>query len=501
VVRFSEFVCVSIESSPATCTNRSRIREEADDLTLSITCNKAAAASFPLFEVLSKKAGMELHTVVAGCLPEVFSLWSVASPTALAAASIAVGPRAVCPIIASVMSRSQNVAPAAFNKVAASLFRRAHAAGRFGPFPLPKLCIIGLGDVPDGFVESCLRCIKDASAAAASPNPLSEFVGRYVAFGPTSSLTCDAIKRRGDTLRRLIVPVFATGAVELACAVAECRVIEALNLTQTNVPFRSWAHLGSTLHTLSVHVPAVTFRMLADSMPALRVLRVSMSQPVAHDGFIDVVSRLRSLEVHASPWASLRVTDWPAAFPNLEALVWWFGNTEDNVLPAEILRRAPSLRSASVPHVSALSAVRDINSPRCGTVDVSPAPPLLHVRALTLTEVAEDGAALAQIFAAAPAVTSLTLRCASDDTLWRALDGALAIAERALAEGMSSRVRRLRLDTDRRDYDAESRRQLADRVVRLFPRVRVASCGIITDHLIGRARDDESTTINIFPLD
>jgi hypothetical protein len=151
----------------------------------------------------------------------------------------------VCPIIASVMSRSQDVAPAGFNKVAASLFRRAHAAGRFGPFPLPKLCIIdgGLGSIPECFVDSCLRCVNDASSAAASSNPLFEFVGQYGASGPTHNLTCDVIKCHSHTLRRLTVPMFAAReAVALACAVADCRVIETLDLTRTGVPFRSSGH-------------------------------------------------------------------------------------------------------------------------------------------------------------------------------------------------------------------------------------------------------------------
>jgi hypothetical protein len=122
-----------------------------------IMCNSKQLFLF-LFRGIRKKK--KKNTMVAGCLPDIFALWTVASPTAFAAASIGVGPRAVCPIIASVMSQSQNAAPAAFNKVAASLFRRAHVAGRFGPFPLPKLCIIdrGHGNIPDGFVESCLRC-------------------------------------------------------------------------------------------------------------------------------------------------------------------------------------------------------------------------------------------------------------------------------------------------------------------------------------------------------
>jgi hypothetical protein len=457
-----------------------------------------------------------LNTMVAGCLPDIFALWTVASPTAFAAASIGVGPRAVCAIVANVMSRSQNVASAAFNKVAASLFRRARVAGRFGPFPLPKLCIIdrGHGNIPDGFVDSCLRCAKKSrmrvegtsgmrcvrdsrAAAAADPNPLFEFVASYVARRHTRSLTCDVIKRCGHTLRRLTVPWFAAGgAVDLECAVSECRVIEALDISQTTISFSSWAHLGSTLHTLSVPVPSVTFRELTDHMPALRVLCVHMSQPAAHDGFVDVVSRLRSLEVHAYFLASLQVTDWPPAFPSLEELVWRSGK-EERVLAAEILRRAPSLRSVSVPHAAALSAVQDEGYP-ARTFDVPPAL-LLLVRALTLTDVAEGGAALAQILAAAPAVTSLTLRCASDDMLWRALDAAWALAKRAPGEGVSSRVRRLRLDTDRDGYDAETRRELAGRVVRLFPRVRVAFCGSMTDYLTGRAC--ESSTIGIFPLD
>jgi hypothetical protein len=193
-------------------------------------------------------------------------------------------------------------------------------------------------------------------------------------------------------------------------------------------------------------------------------------------------------------WASLKVTNWPAAFPNLEELVWRLGNGEDLVVVAEILRRAPSLRSASVPHAAALMAVQ-----KGSLVHAADFPPLLHVRALTLTEVAEGGAALAPILAAAPAVTSLTLRCASVDTLWRALDVAFAPAKGAAGKGVSSRVRRLRLDTDRHGYTAETRRQLAGRVVRLFPRVRVAFCGDITDCITGR--DNESSIITIFPLD
>jgi hypothetical protein len=428
----------------------------------------------------------QLHTVAAGLLLEIFPRWSVASPTALAAASIAAGPHAVRPIIASVVSQSHDAAPAAFNKVAASLFRSA-LAGRFGLFPLPKLCIL------DGFVESYLRCVKTASSAAVSPNPLFEFVGHYVAYGPTYGLTCDVIKCHSRTLRRLTVPKFTERAAEaLACAVAKCTVLEALDLTKTRFPFHSWAHLGSTLHTLSVPVPAVTFRMLADYMPALRVLCVYIYLSVEDDGFIDVVSRLESLQIHMDPWSSLTVLEWPLALPNLKEFVWKFGNDED-VLGAEILRRAPSLRSVSVPHFATLSAVREEGS-LGRAFDVPPVPLLLRVRALTLTDVSEDGAALAQTLAAVPAVTSLTLHCASGNTLWRALDAA---AKGPVEGGLSSRVRRLQLRTDRDGYDVETRRQLADRAVRLFPRVRLALCENIMTHGCG----DESSTMCIFPLD
>jgi hypothetical protein len=324
---------------------------------------------------------------------------------------------------------------------------------------------------------------------------LFEFIGQYGAFGPAHGLTCEVIRCHSRALRRLTVPLAAArSAEELACAVAECSVLEALDVTRTGIPFHSWAHLGSTLHTLSVHVPAVTFRMLAEHMPALRALCVHVDRADLHDGFIDVVSRLRSLEVRMYMWASLKVTNWPAALPNLEALVWNLGNGEDLVVAAEILRRAPSLRSASVPHAAALSAVQ-----KGSLVHAADVPPLLHVRALTLTDVAEGGAALAPIVAAAPAVTSLRLRCASVDTLWRALDAAVALAKGVSGKGMSSRVRRLRLDTDRDGYTTETRRQLADRVVRLFPRVRVASCGDITDCIT--RRDSESSNVTIFPLD
>jgi hypothetical protein len=351
---------------------------------------------------------------------------------------------------------------------------------------------------PDSFVESCLRCVKHASAAAAAaPNPLSEFVASYVARGRTRSLTCGVIRCHSRTLRRLTVPLFAAGgAAELERAVSECRVLEALDISQTTISLSSWAHLGSTLHTLSVHIPAVTFRMLAEHMPALRVLCMYMNQHVAHDGFVDVVSRLRSLEMHLYFVASWCVTDWPATFPYLEELVWKSGKEEDMGAAVEIISRAPSLRSASVPHVAALAAVQEGS---LGCIDVPPAL-LLHVRALTLTDVAEDGAALVQILAAAPAVSSLTLRCASDDTLWRALDAALALVEGASGDGVSSRVRRLRLDTDRRGFDDETRRHVADRVVRLFPRLRVALYGNIMGHIMGRVCDNESLT-TIFPLD
>jgi hypothetical protein len=192
----------------------------------------------------------------------------------------------------------------------------------------------------------------------------------------------------------------------------------------------------------------------------------------------------------------LKVTDWPAAFPRLEELVWRPGNGGDVVAVAELLRRAPSVRSVFVPHAAAFTAVQ-----KGSLVHAFDVPPLLHVRALALTEVAGSGPALAQVLAAAPAATSLTLRCASDDTLWRALDAALALAKRAPVEGVSSRVRRLRLDTDRLACDEETRRQPAGRVVRLFPRMRVASCGDVMDYLVWRRRDYDPSTITIFPLD
>jgi hypothetical protein len=146
-----------------------------------------------------------------------------------------------------------------------------------------------------------------------------------------------------------------------------------------------------------------------------------------------------------------------------------------------------------VPHFATLSAVREEGS-LGRAFDVPPVPLLLRVRALTLTDVSEDGAALAQTLAAVPAVTSLTLHCASGNTLWRALDAA---AKGPVEGGLSSRVRRLQLRTDRDGYDVETRRQLADRAVRLFPRVRLALCENIMTHGCG----DESSTMCIFPLD
>jgi hypothetical protein len=61
-------------------------------------------------------------------------------------------------------------------------FRRVHAARRFGFFPLPKLYVIDLwqGDIPAGFVESCLRCFSRMRVPLLllpAPNPLFEFVG------------------------------------------------------------------------------------------------------------------------------------------------------------------------------------------------------------------------------------------------------------------------------------------------------------------------------------
>jgi hypothetical protein len=271
-------------------------------------------------------------------------------------------------------------------------------------------------------------------------------------------------------------------APAFADALAECTAIASLDLSLRTLPFRSWQQLGPTLHSLNLTDLGdggtdTTFRLLADNMPALRELEFIILGQFSQDGFIELVSRLRSLTLNnGCPWAS--VTDpgaWPLTLPKLEELVWSGGDGVDTLAVA-VVRRAVSLRAAHVSHASAVAAIAAGSVASVGDGDLGTCTPLANVRTLTLTGVANDVASFSKVMAASPRATTVRLRWTGSAPelpwLWDLFHAAASVFSGEDAAGWR-RVRRVCL---KMDYPAAPEPTEAARCVRaLFPRARYAS--------------------------
>jgi hypothetical protein len=323
---------------------------------------------------------------------------------------------------------------------------------------------------------------------------LFEFAADYVvdedATGESVlARTCDVVRRHQHTLRRLKVPILRQGGVPaLAAALAECTAITSLDLSGTMLPFLSWRQLGPTLRTLVLgpidgNGKETTFRLLADNMPALRELHVHVLRQPSQDGFIELVSRLRSLSLTARgrPWDAVHdESAWPLTLPDLNELLWSTGKKVDAVAVA-VLRRAVLLRAVDVSHASALAAIA--TGPPVVAVDriVDPCmyyAPLVNLQTLTLYSVINDPLSLSKSLAASPRAATVQLRwdgtgCGQWDLLRAVVS--LAAPQDEEAAGRCMRVRRVRLEVGF-VLDQLPPAAAAVRCVRaLFPRARYAT--------------------------
>jgi hypothetical protein len=393
-----------------------------------------------------------------------------------------------------------------FCAVIASFLRRTLVTGDFGATGLHAVSL--REEEEDTAVEALIACLQSLDREMRREHPLLEFEADYFVYGDAAgetllARTCAVIRRHRHTLRRLNVPGLAQNRASsaFADALAECTAITSLDLSWTTLPFRSWQQLGPTLHTLTlVHTSATdggrgidtTFRLLADNMPVLRKLEFHVEVEPSQDGFMEVVSRLRSLSFDVEPdwrtWDSVGDTGaWPQTLPRLEELTWMASAKVDPFAVA-VLRRAVSLRAAVVSHASALAAIAagpvagvDSGAAVTPPLSLSPcmyAPPLSNVQTLTLTGIGYDSEAAANLVttpAASLGVSALRL-------WWFHGAAKLRIMLRALASTASHetgvgwfRVRRMRIHVNHRE-DVPDPEAAARDIRALFPRARHASC-------------------------
>jgi hypothetical protein len=225
----------------------------------------------------------------------------------------------------------------------------------------------------EALIESLTTCLQFLGRETQYEHSLLEFAANYSvdddAAGQTVlAQTCALVQRHRHTLGRLKVPILRQdGALSaFAGALAECTAITSLDISTRMFPFRSWWQLGPTLRTLVLGTidrgrgMDVTFRLLADNMPALRELHFYISRQPSQDGFIELVSRLQSLSLIArgQPWDVVHdASAWPLMLPNLKELMWSTGAENADPVAVAVLRRAVSLRAADVSHASALAAI------------------------------------------------------------------------------------------------------------------------------------------------
>jgi voltage-gated potassium channel Kch len=338
--------------------------------------------------------------------------------------------------------------------------------------------------------ESLMACLQSLDCGPHHEHSLFEFEADYFVHGDATgeavlAQTCAVIRRHRHTLRRLKVPTLQQqdGARALASALAECTAVTSLDFSFNTFPFRSWQQLGPTLHTLVLGKidgdgTDTTFRLLADNMPALRDLEFFILDQPSQDGFIELVSRLRSLSLRACsrPWDSVHHTDvWPLTLPNLEELLWWADGGVDAVAVA-VLRRAVSLRAADVSHASALAAIAAAAGPVTGlgsNGDPHIFAPLSNVHRLALTAIVDDPAGLVTTLAAPSRVSAVRLRWSGyTSELWDFLRAVASVSPPGDAAAEARRrVRRVYFEVGHAMAAPDP--EVAARCVRaLFPRVR-----------------------------
>jgi hypothetical protein len=429
---------------------------------------------------------MDMTTAaVASAAGRAFSVWMPLdsfAPSTFAAAATAAGPSAVRSIVCAALSpRDGRTSSPAFYAVIASLLRRTLLTGSFGATGLHAVSLPDAEENTEAMIQSLMTCLQSLDCDTQQrEDPLVEFAAEYfVDVDAVLAQTCAVLRRHRHTLRRLKVPTLRQdGAPSFADALAECTAITSLDFFGMTFPFRSWQQLGPTLHTLNLTDVGgddtdTTFRLLADNMPALRELQLYVFGEPSQDGFIELVSRLRSLTLYAngSPWDSVKnASAWPLTLPSLRELLWWSGDGVDAVAVA-VLRRGVSLRAIHVSHASALAAIAS------GPVGMHA--PLSNVRALTLAAVANDPVSLATTLAASPRASAIKLRWRnSAPGLWDLLHAVASAASGEEAAGRR-RVRRVRLDVDEVDELLTAPEpEAAARCLRaLFPHARYASWG------------------------
>jgi hypothetical protein len=401
------------------------------------------------------------------------------APVAFAAAATAAGRCAVSSIIYGALSPHDGVAASPeFYAVDAAFLYRTLVTGDFGAAAVHAVSLPNAEDDTQHVFESLMACLQSLHC---NEHSLFEFEADYFVHGDATgeallAQTCAVIRRHRHTLRRLKAPTLQQrdGAQAFADALAECTAITSLDFSFNTFPFWWWQQLGPTLRTLVLgriggYGTDTTFRLLADNMPALRELEFFILDQPSQDGFIELVSRLQSLSLHACscPWDAVHHNDaWPLTLPNLKELLWCAGGDAVDAVAVAVLRRAVSLRAVDVSHASALAAIA------AGHVDGSGSNgdshihtvfvPLSNVQRLALTAIGDDSVGLAT-----------TLRWSGyTSELW---DFLRAVASVALSGDAAAetrrRVRRVYFEVGHAMAAPDP--EVAARCVRaLFPRVR-----------------------------
>jgi hypothetical protein len=412
------------------------------------------------------------------------------APVTFAAAATAAGSNTVRSIVCGALTPRDGVASnREFYAVTASFLRRTFVTGDFGATGLHAVSL------PDGVVdtETAMACLQTLDCETHCEHSLSEFNADFCAYSELFARMCAVIRRHRHTLRHLKVPgLAARDAPAVADALAACTAITSLDLRRMKFPFRSWQQLGPTLRTLKLNEirghgtdtdsdsdkdTDGTFRLLADNMPALRELEFHIEGEPSQDGFIELVSRLRSLSLRADrrPWGSVQhASAWPLALPNLEELLWWADGVKVDAVAVAVLRRAVALRAAHVPHASALAAVSAGAVSGVGDGDPCIFAPLANIQSLALIDVANDPASLHKILTAAPHASTIRLRWGYCHRLWDLLR-AVASAASDREKAGRRRVRRVRIEVNFCDEQRPDPEAAARCIRALFPRSRYAS--------------------------
>jgi hypothetical protein len=415
------------------------------------------------------------------------------APAAFAAAATAAGPSAVCSVSRgawaprdSVESNPEFYANREFFAVIASLLRKTFVTGDFGATGFHAVSL------PDGVVDTD-TAMSFYQSLDCGPHCEHALSGFEVGFDVAGDATADSeiarmsavVRRHRHTLRHLKVRLMEGDGTPpaFANALAECTALTSLYLSATTLPLRSWQQLGPTLRTLVLSKISgdgtdTTFRLLADNVPELCELEFSVLDQLSQDGFIEVVSRLRSLSLSGirRPWDLVHdAGEWPRTLPKLEELSWSAGQGADAVAVA-LLRRAVPLRAAHVTHASALAAIAagPVASDGGRVGDPTMHAPLSTVQTLTLAAVVNDAESLATTLAASPRVSALKLQWGgtAPSELWDLLREVSSAAPPGEESAAGRRgVRRVHLEVSRTipGFDPEA---AARCVHALFPQAR-----------------------------